>query len=312
LDGQERTRSGQIVSELRHRIEAGELAPGDRVPSTREIVRQWGVAMATATKVLTELRQEGLTQARPGVGTVVADRSSRASRPAAATAAAPARRRPAPDHALALDRIVAVAVSVADTEGLAAVSMRRVASDLGVATMALYRYVRDKDDLVLQMMDLAMAGLEPPDLPAESLRARLEYAARLLWNLFREHPWLASAMSVTRPQIIPNVRPYTEWVLETLDRLPLETALTVHISLFNYVRGTAVSLETEAEAQALTGMDADAWVETQDVEALVDPAEFPRFHRLINADDYEFSLDRLFEFGLQRLLDGYVAYAENQ
>lgn len=307
MDGHEGTRSGRIVSELRRRIEVGELAPGDRVPSTREIVRQWGVAMATATKALTELRQSGLTEARPGVGTVVADRSARASRPATA---AP-RRRPAPDHALTLDRIAAAAVSVADAEGLAAVSMRRVATELGVATMALYRYVKDKDDLVLRMMDLVMADLELPDLPAENWRERLDHAAHLLWNLFRRHPWLASAMSVTRPQILPNVRPYTEWVLEALERLDLENALTVHISLFNYVRGTAVNLETEAEAEAMTGIGTDEWVASQDVEAMLDPAEFPRFHRLVNTD-YEFSLDRIFDFGLQRLLDGLAAHTETR
>ncbi|MYQ91987.1 GntR family transcriptional regulator, partial [Streptomyces sp. SID4946] len=50
MSGQAVSRSGQIVGELRRRIETGELAPGERVPSTREITRQWGVAMATATK----------------------------------------------------------------------------------------------------------------------------------------------------------------------------------------------------------------------------------------------------------------------
>src|SRR5258707_10107834 len=60
----------RIVAELRERIETGGLAPGDRVPSTREITRQWGVAMATATKALTALRQAGLVRSVPGVGTV--------------------------------------------------------------------------------------------------------------------------------------------------------------------------------------------------------------------------------------------------
>ncbi|GAB3406240.1 TetR/AcrR family transcriptional regulator [Flindersiella endophytica] len=305
MNDQEATRSGRIVSELRHRIEAGELKPGERVPSTREIVRRWGVAMATATKVLTELRQLGLTEARSGVGTVVAARSARSA------GSPPARRRPAPDHALTLDRIVVAAVAVADTEGLAGVSMRRVAHELGVATMALYRYVQDKDDLVLQMMDLVMAELELPDPSPAGWRERLEHAAHLMWDLFRRHHWLAPAMSVTRPQIMPNVRPYTEWILETLDHLDLEAALTVHVSLFNYVRGTAINLETEAEAEAITGMDADEWVESQDVDSLLDPAEYPRFHRLVHSD-YEFSLDRIFEFGLQRLLDGYVVFTEKQ
>src|SRR5215471_17193361 len=61
----------EIAAELRSRIESGELAPGMRVPSTRAIVDEWGVAMATATKVLTELRHQGLVRAVPGVGTVV-------------------------------------------------------------------------------------------------------------------------------------------------------------------------------------------------------------------------------------------------
>src|ERR1700678_3886462 len=61
----------QIAAELRDQIDNGTLAPGDRVPSTREITQRWGVAMATATKALAALRQEGIVRAIPGVGTVV-------------------------------------------------------------------------------------------------------------------------------------------------------------------------------------------------------------------------------------------------
>ncbi|MBC3992979.1 winged helix-turn-helix transcriptional regulator, partial [Streptomyces sp. AC563] len=62
----------RIVGELRRRIAEGELTPGDRVPSTRQIAREWGVALATATKALTTLRLEGLVVTRPRAGTVVA------------------------------------------------------------------------------------------------------------------------------------------------------------------------------------------------------------------------------------------------
>ncbi|MBR8744456.1 GntR family transcriptional regulator, partial [Nocardiopsis sp. MG754419] len=61
----------RIVADIRTRIDAGELRPGDRVPSTRDITREWGVAMATATKALAALRREGLVEAVRGVGTVV-------------------------------------------------------------------------------------------------------------------------------------------------------------------------------------------------------------------------------------------------
>src|SRR4051812_49716397 len=81
--------SARIARELRRRITSGELAPGARVPSTRAIVQRYGVAMATATKVLTTLQHEGLIRSLPGVGSVVAgeappraaDRPGRRRRP---------------------------------------------------------------------------------------------------------------------------------------------------------------------------------------------------------------------------------------
>ena len=63
--------SVRIAAELRGRIERGELRPGQRVPSTREITRSFGVAVATASKVLAALRDDGLVHAVPGVGTLV-------------------------------------------------------------------------------------------------------------------------------------------------------------------------------------------------------------------------------------------------
>ncbi|MDQ1248111.1 MAG: hypothetical protein QG597_2483 [Actinomycetota bacterium] len=61
----------QVARHLQDSIERGELRPGDRVPSEREIAQQWGVSRATATKVLGVLRAGGLVEARRGSGTVV-------------------------------------------------------------------------------------------------------------------------------------------------------------------------------------------------------------------------------------------------
>ena len=74
------TASNQIAGQIRDKIKSGELAAGDRVPSTREIMRRWGVAMATASKVLSILKEEGLVRTRPGAGTVVAKASSSRAR----------------------------------------------------------------------------------------------------------------------------------------------------------------------------------------------------------------------------------------
>ncbi len=87
----------QIAAELRDQIEKGNLAPGDRVPSTREITQRWGVAMATATKVLTALRQQGIVRPIPGVGTSQIGGRQPAARtsPGSRTAPPPPRARPA-------------------------------------------------------------------------------------------------------------------------------------------------------------------------------------------------------------------------
>ena len=66
-----------------------------------------------------------------------------------------------PKPSLTLDDIVAAAIAIADAEGLAAVSMARVAERLGNSTMALYRHVKSKDDLLVIMSDAALERPEP-------------------------------------------------------------------------------------------------------------------------------------------------------
>ena len=297
----------RIVADIRERIESGDLAPGDRVPSTREITRRWGVAMATASKALGVLRRDGLVRAERGSGTVVEARPCPLPGPGRP-------RRPSPDDgALAPQRIVSVAIAIADREGLAGLSMRRVAADLGAATMALYRHVADKDDLVLRMLDAAIGEWCPPAHPPAGWRARLEVAARQLWALFRRHPWLAPAMSMTRPQPLARGLAYSEWTLAALEDTGADraTAFTAYLTLFNYVRGTAVNLEPEVEAEAASGMDPDAWMDTQvpTLRAIAADGAFPVFERMLSTP-YDFDLDTLFEFGLQRLLDGFAALIE--
>ena len=299
----------RIATELRRRIEIGELAPGARVPSTRAIVDEWGVAMATATKVLTELRHQGLVRAVPGIGTVVAD-DRRAPR------AAPSRgRHRSPVDELNSERIVGAGIAIADAEGLDAVSMRRIATEIGVAPMSLYRHVTDKDDLLLKMQGDVFQEFRPPADPPDGWRPRVELAARTLWDAFRRHPWLASAMSITRPQPLAGAMPYSEFLFAALDSVGLdhETTFTAYITLVSYVRGMAVNLELEAEAEAITGVDNEEWLNAQvpSVRAIVEEAgPFPVFTRYVSKD-YDFNLDKLFEFGLARLLDGLGMLADD-
>ncbi|MFF4950408.1 TetR/AcrR family transcriptional regulator C-terminal domain-containing protein [Streptomyces chattanoogensis] len=305
----------RIAAEIRRRITEGELAPGDRVPSTRQISREWGVALATATKVLTTLSREGLVEARPRAGTVVT---------AAPTPAPPKRRTPAgrgpalPDHELTRERIVRAAMEIADAEGLAALTMRGVAARLGVAAMSPYRYVTGKDDLVLLMADAAFGEGTFPDTPPAGWRARLELGAHTLWAVFRTHPWLAQLSPLTRPLMLPNLMVYAEWALSALDGHGLDpkTVLDLHILLYSYIQGLAVNLEQEAQAEAATGLTEDQWMDRQTptVDALVTSARYPVFSKVVGAfkDGYDLHLDDLFAFGLGPLLDGVAAIIEGQ
>ena len=294
----------RIADEIRARIADGELRPGDQIPSARGITREWGVALATATKVLATLNAEGVTRSLPGRGTMVAGLAV-PNRPA--DAAPRALRRNEGDPDLTRERIVAAAIRVADAEGLAHLSMRRIATELGTAPMSLYRYVNGKDELLLSMLDSVLGEDPLPARPPKGWRTQLELCSRLQWRGFRRHPWLAPALSMTRPQLIPNGMRHTEWALRALDGLGLtmQERMHVHITLFSHVRGLAFNLEAEAQAEQDSGLTSDEWMETQEhgFRVIAGTGDFPQLTRLVDSE-LELDLDQLFEFGMARLLDG--------
>jgi DNA-binding transcriptional regulator YhcF (GntR family) len=295
----------RIADEIRARIVAGELRPGDPVPSARGITREWGVALATATKVLATLNAEGVTQPLPGRGTVVTNPAAAPARPVGGTTRTARRHEGDPD--LTRERIVTAAIRVADAEGLTQLSMRRIATELDAAPMSLYRHISGKDDLLMSMMDTVI-GEEPlPTRPPRGWRAQLELTSRLQWQGFRRHPWLAPALSITRPQLLPNGMRHTEWALRALDGLGLsiQEMMYIHTTLFSHIRGLALNLEAEAQAEQDSGLTSDEWLQTQEhgFRVIAESGDFPLLNRLVDSD-MELDLDQLFEFGLGRMLDG--------
>ncbi|MGR6318576.1 TetR/AcrR family transcriptional regulator C-terminal domain-containing protein [Micromonospora soli] len=291
----------RIAGEIRRRIALGELRPGDPVPSARRITREHGVAIATATKVLALLRDEGLVLTRPGAGTVVAPPRPAAPRP---------RRGPAgTEPELSRERLVRTAIALADVGGLAAVSMRQLAADLDIATMSLYRHVRGRDDLVLAMADTALADAPLPAVPPAGWRARLEVLARAQWAAYRRHRWLPHVISMSRPQPLPHGMAHTEWALRATAGLGLDNPMRwqAAVTLMAYVRGIATSLEAQAHAEQDTGLTDEQWVETQDAmfRRMMAGGRYPTMATLDETVDLD--LDSVFEFGLHRLLDGYAA-----
>jgi AcrR family transcriptional regulator len=284
----------RIADEIAGDIRSGRLAAGQPAPSTRAIVRDWNVAMATATKVIGALRASGLVETIPGSGTTVRRRNE----PAAVTT-----RR----ARLTQREIVETGVRIADADGLPFVTMRRVADSLGVSTMALYRHVPNKQDLTLRMTDSVFAGVRLPDIPLAAWRQRLDAAAHLFWTVFSLHPWAAEVLSISRPQLMPSVLPLAEWSLGTLRAMGFGThdMLCAHINLFAHVRGMALARLTEAQAEKDTGMSADDWMRHHDrsLRQQAGSAGHPGLGHVIR-EPFDFDLDTVFEYGLQRLLDG--------
>ncbi|MET8047874.1 GntR family transcriptional regulator [Streptosporangium sp. NPDC005286] len=302
----------QIVTEIRARILTGDLRPGDRVPSIREIAQRCGVAVATATRVMATLRDEGLVETKVGAGTVVSP--LRQKQPAGLTTPLRPRRADVPKQALNRKQALRTAIAIADAEGLDAVSMRRLASELGVGPMSLYRHVTNKDELVTQMADKVFGELELPIPGPEGWRAKLELISRRQWELCRRHLWLPRAISFTRPLLVPNMMAHTEWTLRALDGLglPMTTRIREALTLHALVHTVALSTADEIEAEQETGMTLDRWWLTQRKRAdeLLRSGRFPLLAAV--SEETVSDVDGLFEYSLARHLDGFAALVEDQ
>jgi AcrR family transcriptional regulator len=298
--------------DIRARILSGDLRPGDRMPSVRQIAQRWGVAVATATKVMAVLRDDGLVDAKVGSGTVVSART-RQRRPVNPTTSLRPQPAGVPSQALSRKHIVRIAIAVADVEGLGAVSMRRLAVELGVGPMSLYRHVAHKDELVTQMADEVFGEPELPVPGPEGWRAKLELISRQHWQLCHRHVWLPRAVSFTRPLLVPNMMAHTEWTLRALDGLglPITTRINEALTLHALVLTVALSMADEIEAEQETGMTLTGWWLTQQKRAdeLLDSGRFPLLATI--PQDAASDLDGLFEYGLARHLDGFATLVDD-
>lgn len=286
----------RIAGTLRERIASGALRPGDRVPSTRQLVRDWGVAMATASRALAVLRDDGLIVTRPGAGTVVRapDRPPvRSVRPA--------------ERGLTSAQIVATALARADADGLEAVTIRSVAGELGVAPMSLYHHVAGREELEYLMIRTVFRAHPLPGPGLAGWRARLESVYRLQWRLYRRHPWLAELLSVTRPPLVPEAMAHSERTLQALDELGLPPAERTRaaLALPALVRGLALGVAGELRAERETRMRTAQWWSVVDAEvsALLGSGRLPRLAAVDQAAIVD-DVDGVFDHALTTYLDG--------
>ncbi|CAN3982311.1 TetR/AcrR family transcriptional regulator [Kitasatospora purpeofusca] len=203
-----------------------------------------------------------------------------------------------PKPALSLDGIARAGIEVADAEGLAALSMQRVAELLGKTKMSLYRYVPGKAELIALMTDRAVG--DPPDLASGDWRTDLTDWSADLFRAFALHPWLLET-TVGARLMGPRELSWMERALTALDGKGLTGGerLDAVVLLASHVRGIA-------QQSRASGTEA----ETRLVAAL---AGVLREH----GDDYPATLaamtspvegrDQALTFGVERVLDGLEA-----
>ncbi|MGW5110520.1 TetR/AcrR family transcriptional regulator [Nocardia sp. NPDC004123] len=213
-----------------------------------------------------------------------------------------------PKRGLSLDQILNTAVRVADAEGYAALSMARVAKELGFTTMSLYRYVDSKDTLVELLHDRIFDVT--PDLPADGWRAGLEAWAWAEFHAIRAHDWWLD-IPMTSPPLGPNNMAWLEagmGVLSGLDLAePLKLQLLVNLSIYvigrtRFLRDTIQQHDQDQDFTAI-------------LTAVLDPGRFPIVsaalaNRAFDTDDMHWE-EADFSFALDRLLDGYQVFIDS-
>jgi AcrR family transcriptional regulator len=227
--------------------------------------------------------------------------------------------------ALTVEDITRAAVSVADAEGLGAVSMARVAAELGNATMALYRHIRSKDELLLLMSDAALE-LPPEGPPAGDWRAQLTDWAFQVLGMMRKHPWYRQ-IPLSGPPVGPRNLLWLDRALAALAGSGLAEIdkLSVVMGLLPIVHGQA-----RLSADLGAGYEADpdsfgAGYNTA-LTRLVDADRFPALSRAIAAGVFDpelpnagldpqttfDALDAEFRFSLTCYFDGVDGFIGRQ
>jgi AcrR family transcriptional regulator len=224
---------------------------------------------------------------------------------------APGERKPAHSR----ERIAEVALKIADEEGFEAVTMRRVAAELGAGTMTLYHYVRNKRELAALMDDAVMGELVvPADELADDWRDGLAQIARRTYRSFMRHPWTFEFIGGEDDPGVggPNALRHVEQSLAVAEKTGLDVKGQFEITALmdDFVFGHAMRTRGIGRADQTPRERIDAVIAY--MERLLSTGEFPRL-QAIAGDDMRAGFEQVaelaadperFERALQCVLDG--------
>jgi AcrR family transcriptional regulator len=209
-----------------------------------------------------------------------------------------------PKPGLSIDAIVEAAVSVGDAEGLDAVSMARVAKELGFTTMSLYRYVVNKDELLQLMWNASAQGAEGLVVEGADWREKLRMWATVQREMMDRHPWITQ-MPMAAPPLAPNSLTFVERGLETLDETGLAPADKLRVSEARMAHDAARAAQMASKASNSSPPMSFEGI----LREVLDEATFPRLFQIawaadIGDDPSGFDERQEFFYGLDRILDG--------
>jgi AcrR family transcriptional regulator len=218
-------------------------------------------------------------------------------------------RGPKPRHSRA--EIAAAAIRIADTEGIAAVTMRRVAAELGAGTMSLYNYVPAKDHLVQLMADQAAGEYLYPGRPPQDSRAAIADLARQGRDIARRHPWLPAVLH-RPPPMGPGTLRYIDYFLGLLARTGLDTAAKMEVIAI--INGFALmygamqaALGDERAHTGITEQQQQA-APVADLVAAASSGSYPNLAAALAAPAARpRTEDEIFDSCVMRLIDGALA-----
>lgn len=216
-----------------------------------------------------------------------------------------------PKPGLSLGEIVRVAIELVGEEGLAALSMRRIAVRLGFKTMSLYRHVPGKLELLDVMYDTAI-GDPPAREGGADWRTELACWARANFARQHQHNWLLEVV-IRRPPIGPNQLRWLDWALQAVSGLglPHREMLAIVMVLEHYVRGAAQIAIGMAQTEKHTPEAEWAPAYGRVLKQVVTAAAYPALAKVVASGTFE-RIDDVddFEYGLQCVLDGIAARIE--
>lgn len=208
---------------------------------------------------------------------------------------------------------MAAAIAVADAEGLDAVSIRRVAAELGARAMTLYSYIERKEDLLALMADeIAAEAVAAEPLPAD-WREALLLLARRERELVRRHPWRVDLVG-RRVAVGPNALRHVEQKLAAFDGLGVDRLTAWRfLAVFNdYMTGFVVREATERRVPREQGINDDERAAAAEpyIRELIEGGEYPRLGPMIQQGVQ--GADDNFERGLNWVLDGMEGHLRSE